>query len=53
MTANELFKQYMAMNYAERTKLLNMFKSLYEADKITSLSAEKKERKEREDYLND
>jgi hypothetical protein len=50
MTANELFKHYMAMDYAERTKLLNMFKHLYEADKITSLSAE---RKEREDYLND
>ena len=53
MTANELFKHYMAMNHEERRKFLKIFKHLYEADKITSISAENKERQEREDYLND
>jgi hypothetical protein len=43
----------MAMSHEERRKFLKIFKHLYEADKITSISAGNKERQEREDYLND
>jgi hypothetical protein len=59
MTANELFKHYMGMNFEEREKFISVFKQLYDAQQIASkpMSAENraaiKEKQEREERLND
>ena len=34
LTANELFRQYMAMSYEDRQQFLTMFRSAYETNKM-------------------
>ena len=34
LTANELFRQYMAMSYEDRQQFLTMFRSTYETNKM-------------------
>ena len=59
MTASELFRQYMGMNFEEREKFISVFKQLYDAQQIASkpMSAKNraaiKEKQEREEKLND
>jgi hypothetical protein len=36
LTANQLFKQYMSMDYEEREKFLTTFKQLYDAHLLAS-----------------
>jgi hypothetical protein len=36
LTANQLFKQYMSMDYEEREKFLTTFKQLYDASLLAS-----------------
>lgn len=46
LTANELFRQYMAMSYEDRQQFLTMFKQLYDAQKLgTTFMPKKKEKK--------
>lgn len=36
LTANQLFRQYMAMSYEDRQQFLTIFKQLYDADQLGS-----------------